>query len=200
MENLPLILTKTDQAILAVLAFKVRTASIGQVAEHWVSGSVAYAARRLSMLEQEELVAIYTLLAAEPEPPAEALAVWSSGEPLPDFGHLAYQLNTRWADLDARVTKCVIATKRYGRSVGGQGGRTSRPSEGTHDLALAGLFLRQRENRRRQWKPEGGKAVQGVKKPDSVLTGWQVVAIEQGGSSYTKGKLVAVVQGAGYGP
>lgn len=201
-ENLPVILTKTDHAILEVLARKVRTASIKQIARQWFNGSVAYAVRRHSMLEKEGLVEICALLAAEPETPAEALAVWSPGEPLPDFGHLAYLLNTRWSDLDVQMTKCVIATKRYARSVAGQGGRISRPSEGTHDLALAGLFFRQSEDRQRWWKQEVGKTAQGIKKPDVLLTGPQVVAIEQGGSSYTRDKLAGLwawCQGQGMG-
>jgi hypothetical protein len=178
-----MIITKNDEAFLTMLALKTRTASLKQAANMGIS------ARRVALLEREGLIETYTLLAAEPAPAPRPLVVWQPGDPVPDFGHLAYLLQTRWAELDVRAVRCVVTSKRFARSVGGQGGRKSRPSEGTHDLAVTGLYLGQSTERQKRWKSEDPGTNRGVKKPDAVLTGRKPVAVEQGGGSYTSSKL-----------
>jgi hypothetical protein len=180
-------LDPTDQAFLYTLAFKVRTASLDQVAKHFY-GSSASTSRRVGRLEQAGLVETYSLFAAVPEPPSAPLTVWSRADPRPDFGQLAYLLTTRWSELEVQAVKGVIAAKRYGRSVGGQGGRKSRLAEGTHDLYLTSVYLAQTEERQQRWQAEEGKTQQGLKKPDATIEG-ENVAVEIGGSSYTALKL-----------
>jgi hypothetical protein len=180
-------LTTTDRTLLNTLALKVRTASLPQVGQHFY-GSVPLTRRRVGMLEQMGLVETYTLLAATPELPTAPLIVWSPGDPLPNFGRLAYVLATRWSKLELQAVKCVIATRRFAGSVGGQGGRKSRPAEGTHDLCLTSLYLAQSPERQEQWRAEEAKSQRGLKKPDATIVA-ENIAVEMGGSSYTREKL-----------
>jgi len=69
------------------------------------------------------------------------LAAWAPGEQSPDFDTLSYQLRTRWTE-PAESTEVVIATSRAGHQLGGFGGRPPRPSEVTHDLHLAAIYLK----------------------------------------------------------
>ena len=67
--------------------------------------------------------------------------VWTVGQPVPNFDALAYQLRSRWSR-SAENTEVVVATAQTGRLLGGFGGRRPRPSEATHDLHMASIYLK----------------------------------------------------------
>ncbi len=137
-------LTERDREILDTLVRRVRVLSIRQIATHWWPGRESgrrLASRRLAKLESAGWVECYRLM-ARPELALDGpLVVWAMGQPMPNFDALAYQLRSRWKE-PAENTEVVVATAHAGRLLGGYGGRRPRPSEATHDLHMASIYLK----------------------------------------------------------
>ncbi len=120
---------------------------------------------------------------------AGPLATWKQGGKQADFDAVAYALKIRWQE-SARVQAMAIATAQTGKLFGGDGGRKPRPSEATHDLHLASIYLKLRSENAKlasTWRSEARLAKErsgGVGKvPDAmVIDRGQRRVIEFGGS------------------
>ena len=138
------ILTARDREILDSLTLRVRALSVNQVAATWFSDSSdpdRLALRRLKELSARGWVDLGRC-ASRPSPEILApLATWKPGAPLPDFRSTSRKANARWSK-PAAQTPLVIASRSAGSYFGGEGGRWPRPSETSHDLALASVYLR----------------------------------------------------------
>ncbi len=191
-------LTGRDRLILDTLVRRIRVLSVRQIATHWWPGQVSgrrLALRRLSKLEMAGWLERYRLM-ARPELDLDGpLAVWTTREPMPNFDALAYQLRSRWCE-PAENTEVVVATAHAGRLLGGSGGRRPRPSEATHDLHMASIYLKCcRENAMlaSTWKSEEllarQRSARRGKVPDAmVVRHGQPLIIEFGGA-YAAPKL-----------
>lgn len=68
------------------------------------------------------------------------VVIWHPGDSTPDFGSISHLLKSRFRDPATAIT-VVIASKQTGNKYGFPAGRAPRPSETTHDLALAAVYL-----------------------------------------------------------
>lgn len=190
-------LTSRDREILSVLTTRVRVRSTAQVGRTWwanASQPEAGARRRLRALAEAGLVTVDQVLAHREIALAGPVALWHRGLPEPDFPALSARLARRWAEPE-RATPCVVATEQAAAQFGGTGGRPPRDSEATHDIHLAAVYLRMRQElptRAASWTPEAAlKKGQGIKVPDAIVRdGKYRTAIEFGGS-YSAEKLAA---------
>jgi hypothetical protein len=192
-------LTERDTEILDSLTKRVRVLSFDQVAREWWGGQARAsenASRRLITLERGGLIRRVSGFAHPELPLSEPVATWRFDAPPPDFGRLSYQLRVRWKE-PLRMTHALIATKLAAGQLGGSGGRFPRPSELTHDLHLAAVFLNLRRSdpaRSKTWLSEASQYALGggrdERLPDAVVgNGRHQVAIEFGGA-YSKAKLI----------
>lgn len=183
------LLTHRDDEILDALTLRVRCLTLSQLAETWWRGSEPNARRRLRRLEADGLlermrVNVHPLIAfSEPE------CAWHPRTPGPDFGAIAYRLQSRWRDAPTPTT-IYIATKRAANQFGGFGGRLRHRTQVTHDLHLAGVFLHHRERAPDvvpRWLGEETyrEDREGEKLPDAMIVdanGEPELVIEFGGS------------------
>jgi hypothetical protein len=192
-------LTDRDQEILSTLTHRVRILSVAQVARTWWQGTrrpVENAAARLRALDRGGLLAAFEIVAHPEIELAGPVARWQPGEEAPDFGAVSYRLRARWTE-PVRTTSVIAATAAGAALVGGVGGRRPRPSETTHDLHLAAVYLRVcafSPALARSWRSEallysagGGR---DEKLPDATLSdGHRTLVVEFGGA-YRKPKLI----------
>jgi hypothetical protein len=82
-----------------------------------------------------------TALAAPLPPMPEAVVRWSPGEPDPDAGAVAWQLQSRWTE-GPRITGVYLATTQATRLFGGKAcGYLKREYQATHDLGVSQMYL-----------------------------------------------------------
>ncbi len=193
-------LTPKDREILEALTRRVRVFSIEQLARAWWPDSkrpTARAQARVRALNVGGFVQIQKG-AAHPEIQLTApLTSWTPNDTRPDFGALAYRLQSRWTEHPVMLT-CVSATAKAARVFSGHGGRFPREVERTHDLHLTAVYLlyrRQKPEVLGGWQHEDdirrarGRNVERL--PDVILDrALGRLAIEFGGS-YGKQKLIA---------
>ena len=200
-------LSERDLQLLSTLTHRVRSLSVRQLAFRWwgqTSAPIQGASRRLRTLQEAGYLELGDVLAHEPLTFEAPLATWAPGEPSPNLGSIAYQLQaTRWSGR-LKPRRMVAATDLAASQVGGVAGRLPRPAEGSHDLSLGALYLHHEAvhpARARRWSSESQLYAQGWGRnsalPDAVvheevvdmvheLEG--VVAIELAGR-YSKAKL-----------
>ncbi len=90
-------ITERDSSLLEALTLRVRCLSISQVAEFWWRDNVdalRNARARLRQFEAIGLVSIESVLARPIPELATPIVSWKTGEPMPDFGPIAYHLRT----------------------------------------------------------------------------------------------------------
>ena len=193
-----MILTPRDDEILHVLGTAVRALTLTQIARTWwPDATLATARARLRQLESGG----YLQLEHETVSPVLALATplttWQPGLPLPDLGAIAATTRRRWRRPPQTIL-CATVTPLGAAHAGERTARTPRPTEWTHDLHLAEVYLRLRADlptRARSWRHEDIESHRtadraGEKLPDAVVRdGIQTTAIELVGSSYTRDKL-----------
>lgn len=188
-------ITSRDNEILDALTLRVRVLTVEQITRTWWSGlrhGRRAAVRRLEVLELAGSIHTFDML-AHPELSLESpIGHWRPGAPTPDFDELAYRLGKRWALPPIRHT-AVIATRKSGRLYGGWGGRHPRPTERTHDLHMAAVFLRKRmlepaiagnwisEEKLRE-RGKGARTREKLHLPDAIVTRPRRTAIEFGGA------------------
>jgi len=193
-----------DRDVLRMLTLRVRCCSVAQVAKAaWddTPTGLKNCKARLKALATKGLVGIATML-AHPEVKLEGpLAVWQPGLAVPDLASISHRGRKRWGGVPTR-TEFVYATQQAVTLVGGAPGREPRPSEATHDLHLAAVYLRMREElatRSESWRSESLLAANtsikrskpGDKVPDAIVRdGRAVTAIEFVGE-YSVDKLTA---------
>lgn len=190
-------LTQRDTELLETLTQRVRVLSVDQISRTWwpSSTTTATSVARLRQLADAGYLSRINLMAHPETPVSQPVCVWHQDHPVPDFGAVAWSLNSRWTE-PLVSTACVIATRFAGRFFGGHGGRPPRRAETTHDLQLGAVFLQMRTNQPHRvatWISEEDRKKDtghGEKLPDAIVTddGHQT-AIELGGTSYDRNKL-----------
>lgn len=195
--NTGMALTQRDTELLEALTLRIRVLSVEQISRTWWpdSANADTVIRRLKQLTDAGYLSRIGLMAHPETPVTEAVCVWGQNAPAPDFGAIAWRLNSRWPEPLVN-TDCVIATQFAGRFFGGYGGRKPRRAETTHDLHLSAVFLQMRTNqpeRAATWSSEEERkkdAEHGEKLPDAIVSdGDRRTAIELGGKSYNREKL-----------
>lgn len=189
-----------DEDVLHTLATKVRILSLDQIARTWwphARDPAAAARRRLEALAESDLLTFEPLWARPELALTEPLATWQPGLRRPDLGQLAPLVRSRW-EKPALRTPCAFATRAGSLRFGGEGGRSPREAEVTHDLHLARVYLLMRTElptRAQSWVAEEGIAAARIdrvqKLPDAQVTdGTHQTAIEFAGA-YSLEKLSA---------
>lgn len=186
-----------EKEILHALARKVRYFSLEQVAETWwpeTRSPRTYARRGLRRLAEHAFVDEVTLFALPLQPLVEPLFRWYEGRAAPDFGQLAYRMQTRFdATPQPIATRVFAATRATLYEFGGPSTlKEITLKDGTHDLHVAGiycLFHRTRPADATAWIGEDVRPKAGyrLKDPDAVLEfedGRRPLVIEFGGRSY----------------
>lgn len=192
-------LTQRDNELLESLTRRIRVLSVDQIHRSWWpdSSTSETTVRRLRQLEHAGYLDRILLMAHPESALSDPILIWKSGEPLPNLGSVAWQLQSRWPE-PLISTDCVIATRMAGVFFGGHGGRKPRRAETTHDLHLSAVFLQMRTDspeRAQSWISEDERKKEtghGEKLPDAIVTdGSRRTAIELGGKSYDREKLEA---------
>ena len=138
-------ITPRDRQVLDALCNRVRVLSLTQIACAWWSGvrdAERGAALRLSKLAEVDLVRCWSVL-ARPLPLIHGPELsWSPGEPDPDFGAVAWALQSRWTE-GPGATPVYVGTKRSAGILGGRAvGQPKAPLQATHDLGVGEMFVR----------------------------------------------------------
>lgn len=187
------VLTDRDRSMLSTLSNCVKVLSVEQIRRTWwpTGGDPR---PRLNRLEGAGWVERSQAIASVPFRSPEPLAVWSPGRPEPDWSAIIASSCTRWRK-DARAVGLVSVSKPAAMHFGGVA-RYPRPSEVSHDLLLAEIFLSILSTRPRDarvWIGEGTLAAQAGDAstlPDALLKRpGRPIAIEVVGDSYRPGKL-----------
>jgi hypothetical protein len=117
-----MLIASRDEEILHTLARKVRLFSLSQLAARWWSDSpsgTTNARKRLRQLLQSGYLQVHRVM-ARPLPTIEQpLLSWRPGEPLPEFGAVAWKLQSRWTE-PLRPLTVYIATGRTANFFGGR--------------------------------------------------------------------------------
>lgn len=185
------VLTNRDCELLKALVLKVRLFSQRQIADQWWNGELANARRRLRLLAAQSLVNRITVSVRTLPLIETPLLTWQPESPEPDFGQVAYQLQSRWKGRAVRSTTAYIATDRAAQLYGGTlRGQLKSPLQATHDLGVSAIWLqlaRQAPEWADAWRSEDllAHTRRGEKLPDAFIvnqageTAW---VIEFGGS------------------
>jgi hypothetical protein len=185
-----LLLKRRDAEVLRALALKVRLFALRQIAGHWWHADLANARRRMRRLLDAGLVRRLTVQARPLPSLAGPVASWRPGDPRPDAGRVSYRLQSRWRGVPLRATTAYVATSRAAQLYGGRGdGTLARPSQASHDLGVAAVWLWLAERQpawAALWRGEDCMAEtrRGEKLPDAFLVdsaGRTVMVIEFGG-------------------
>ena len=135
-------LTDRDTQIIQALVEKVRLFSQRQIIDHWWAGEIPNARRRLGRLADQDLMARIEVQARPVGKIEKPLFVWQPGQPGPDCGSVAYQAQVRFRRRPVRRLTAWIATARGAQLFGGaRRGELKHPTQATHDLGLAAVWL-----------------------------------------------------------
>lgn len=189
--NASFILSTRDHELMLALSQMVRLFSQRQIADEFWGGSLPNARRRLKQLESCELLMRLTVGARSIPEMTSPLLSWKPGDDTPHFGQLAYQCQSRWRTRPVRSCSVWLITERGAQQFGGVNrGGLSHPTQATHDLGVAAVWLRLREvapEWATAWRGEDEMAASrhGEKRPDAFIvdtTGRVVWVLEFGGS------------------
>ncbi len=189
-EHSKLVLTERDRELLHALVEKVRLLGLRQIAAHWWHDETANARRRLRRLTTAGLVERITVRVRPLPPIQQPIVTWRPGADEPGFGPAAHQLQSRWRKRPVRSATAYIATHRTSQLFGGRGrGRLKQAMQATHDLGVAAVWLRLRQQAPEwadAWRSEDLLAHTrcGEKLPDAFLvneSGDVVCVVEFGG-------------------
>ncbi|HWL93116.1 MAG TPA: hypothetical protein VNT79_06250 [Phycisphaerae bacterium] len=193
-------LTARDEQIFWTLTHRLRLLSVRQVARTWwKTNHPASAVSRLRQLADAGLVEVENVMAHPEVQLAAPVLAWQPGDDEPDFGAVAYRLKSRWTKAPI-PTPLVHATRAAVGMFGGYtGGRGPRPSEATHDLHLAQVFLSLQAGDpqlAKRWVSENELYADGrgrnERLPDALIRGRRAgepPRIVEFGGSYSKAKL-----------
>lgn len=196
--------TTRDHQILDALTRRVRVLTLDQIARTWWNDSaspVRVVRERLRTLAAEGLVRIDRSPAHPEIALHQPVLRWSIGDTDPELGQVSYALQSRWREHPV-LTPNVSATKLAADRFGGHGGRPPRAVELTHDIHMAAVFLRYREQQpevlkhwtfEEQVKAERrrAKTPPGLKLPDAFLRLPEGTRVVEFGGAYSKEKLLA---------
>ena len=137
-------LTERDEEILRVLSLRVRVLSLAQISRTWFRSPSLSTRAASSCLQRLGDAGYLVRLKAFARPELELLvplAVWTPGHPPPDYPTLSWKSALRWR-MPAEQTTLFYASSRAAIRFAGVGGRPPRRSELSHDISLAGVYLR----------------------------------------------------------
>lgn len=192
--------TQRDHELLETLGRKVRMLALEQIASTWwpdSRGSVTQARRRMLQLCEAGSLDRYDVLAHGFLELTKPVITWNMGDPPPDFGAVAWQLNHRWPPVAPRRTVLFMATERTCNLYGGPlTPRRPKPGQVTHDLHVGALYLRLLQAdpvSAEAWVGEDTrpKSGFGLKDPDAILEyrdGRPSLVVEFGGR-YDRGRV-----------
>lgn len=192
-------LTDRDHDLLQALVRQVRLFAQRQIADHWWAGELPNARRRLKRLAAEDLLTSTTVLARTLPVPESPLASWRPGDSAPDAGAVAYRCQDRWRRRPPRPCTVWVASERAARLFGGvRRGELRQPTQATHDLGVAAVWLRLREvspEWAAAWRGEDllAHTRRGEKLPDAFLVNAreQVLWVIEFGGGYDAGRVRA---------
>ena len=167
-------MTDRDADLLSTLSLRVRMLSHEQIVRTWWQANTHSAMSRLARLMQRGLLRKRLATAIKIGERLLPLTMWSPGEPMQEFGVLAWALKKRWSS-PMEPTTVYFATTHCARLFGGiRLGRIPRAFHVSHDLGVAAMFLairRQRPDTISLWIDEDRLAPfrRGEKLPDAVL-------------------------------
>ena len=188
-------LTRTKEELLLTLTHRLPLLTLTQAVRLGIEKS------DLDSLTQERLLERLWFTAHPEISLGGPAVVWMPSSELPKFGPIAYRLKARW-NKAAVGHEIVIASKRAKHLFGGYlGGKPPRRSELTHDIHLAQVYLRFREQQPElalNWEPEAKllsmAQSERCRVPDATIvdpkTGTPRLLVEFGGA-YGKQKLEA---------
>jgi hypothetical protein len=183
------VLTSRDEAVLYLLAHKLRACTLEQLAQAFFGGSVEAARKRVRRLANAGVLSVFVRL-VPPMPAVTApLAVLRPGEDL-DCGPLLYLAQKRLS-LTCVPTRVIQATSRGANRMGGST-RSLRLAESAHDLLTSAVFFVQPPPRQADWRGEEAFEARGDCVPDAFLPQENVV-IEVVGSAYKRDKIEKLV-------
>lgn len=184
------------------LTHRLRLMSIRQVARRWWElDQPASASARLRQLAGTGLIEMKSVM-VHPEIDLDApVLCWRPTDAQPDFGAAAYRLKARWTESPVS-TPLAFASRAAVTMFGGYtGGRGPRPTEATHDLHLAQVYLRMTDadaKIARRWISENEQYAEGrgrnERLPDAVIrgrSGSPPLRVVEFGGAYSKAKLIA---------
>jgi hypothetical protein len=186
-------LTDRERQLIDALASKVRMFSAEQIARSWWPDSESgrnNCRNRLRELTARGLLNRTQIFCPPLLPLREPVYCWQPGKEPPNFGALSWQLQSRWTK-EPRPTTVYLASPRAVKLFGGTAdGKIKNIFQATHDVHLAGVFLRLLETAPRlaaSWVGEDVLAPTRVRQklPDAILhddQGRPRLVIEFGGS------------------
>ncbi|MCA9150047.1 MAG: hypothetical protein KDA92_12130 [Planctomycetales bacterium] len=192
-----LLFSPRDLLVLRGLSLQVRLLGQRQLADSLWHGDIANARRRLRRFADLGLVERHVVLARPLPELLSPVAQWRPGQPEPDAGQVAFELQRRWKYRALRSTVVYVPTKAI---VEHFGGHAKRPlaTQVSHDLGVAAIWLWYCQNRPDHvatWRGEDmlTNNEHGQSVPDAVLVGRDerpAVWIEFGGD-YAKDRVSA---------
>ena len=195
-------LTPRDRAIVQALVQKVRLFSQRQIVDHWWNGELANSRRRLKRLADRNLLQ-RTFAMARPAPVFESpLVTWKPGDAAPDFGKISYRCQARWRIRPARQCVVWLATEVASQAFGGTArGELRHPTQATHDLGVAAVWLRLHQVAPKwaaAWRGEDllAHTRRGEKLPDAFIVddAEQVIWVIEFGGGYDAERVEAFHQ------
>ena len=137
-------ITSRDDELLKALALKVRVLSLSQIAAAWWAPTPAgrsNARRRLAVFIRAGLL-LSAHFQVRPLPSLTApVATWRPDTPPPNFGSVAWKLQSRWTSPPRRTTVYFVSGKGANQYGGRARGAIKREFQVTHDLGVAQLYL-----------------------------------------------------------
>lgn len=186
--------------LLQALTHSVRLLTVSQIAwlQNGPNSSESAASARVRRLQASGVVNCRTAMIQLVRPEAPLLN-WTPERVEPDLSAVAYRNQLRWRSPAVR-TAFVTATRLAGDLTGGPlpARRDLRPSDLSHDAALAWVFLLHYRGRNSvEWLHEDALAGQhesyGGKRPDAVVhSSAGPTAIELTGRRYSARRLAAI--------
>ncbi len=162
-----------DLTVLRALSLQVRLFGQRQLAERLWCGDIANARRRLRRFVEQGLVQRCVVMARPLPELLRPILTWQPGQPDPDPGATAFQLQSRWRYRALRSTVVFLPTDRTVNHFGGRR-KTLIPSQVSHDLGVAEVWLwywMHHPKYVRAWRGENllTDAEPGRSLPDAVL-------------------------------
>lgn len=123
---------------------------------------------------------------------------WQPGQPEPNFGRAAYQIDKAWSGQAPQQLRACMATAKAAALYGAPRYGCKNPMQVSHDYGLSLLYewyLRNRPDEARWWVGENMlELVAGEKCPDALLIrdGKILQAVELGGFRYGLERLAAL--------
>jgi hypothetical protein len=125
------------------------------------------------------------------------ILTWNPGDPEPDFGKAAYQIERHWHGSAPRAIRACTATRKAAALFGATRFGCKNVLQSSHDLAVSSVYQSYRRLRPREaalWVGENMLETRpGEKCPDALLVQDHktIQAIEIGGVRYSRTKIAA---------